>query len=98
MKSNDLDNLQTRRSFFKIIKGITLPILGAFILTSFFVRCQSSLNCKNTCRNECNDACKGTCSTNCGARCNYGCAGTCRGACVRMCNFSCVGVSEHNLG
>lgn len=103
-KSNKMNDLKTRREFFKETAKRALPIIGAIALFSNPVIAKAvetdvldCNNCTNTCRGGCNNGCYKSCKSNCALNCEgsshsvgYGCDG-CKGHCMGGCTKSCSG-------
>lgn len=90
MKENNRKekDLQSRREFFKSAAKVSLPVLGAMMLSQFpMTSCSIRKGPYMIGRNESKVRnCHGTCTTSCAQRCSFTCASDCGGACVHLSN------------
>lgn len=104
-KSNKkMEELQSRREFFKKAAKGAIPFLGAILLSNapgiMFASEKTPMGCEwgcsNSCRGGCEGTCRGTCRGDCDGSCGGGCKGNCRGACSGTCRESCTGGCSGN--
>lgn len=100
MKQNEkIEELQSRRDFFKNATQKVLPILGAIAIASnpLIGRAMNDepsgceWACTGGCQTNCYGVCKGDCTNNCAASCGGNCTGRCYNTCTGSCNNTCHG-------
>lgn len=74
MKEKKLEELQTRRGFFKQAARTALPVLSAVMLAQLPIQ-------KTFAATDCNGSCSGTCTGSCYESCSGSCTGSCSGSC-----------------
>ncbi len=85
MKTNQKEELQSRREFFKKAAKAALPVVGAIVLTQIPTIAQATpaLGCTiDACTSTCTGSCKGTCRS-CSAGCSKSCSRGCQTTSVR---------------
>ncbi len=92
----EIDEVISRRGFFKKAAGKMLPVIGAIFLSgipSFINAAPSStpMNCNGSCSGSCSGDCSGSCDSGCSGGCGKGCSGYCDNSCGYHCNSSCKG-------
>jgi len=90
-ETEKIEELQTRREFFKsAAKGI-LPILGLTLLGPVIASCDKieDLTGCSDCAGGCEDSCSDGCKTGCKGSCSSGCQGTCNVTCYSGCKTGC---------
>ena len=86
MKTNENEELQSRREFFKSAAKAALPVVGAVVLGSLPIKLQAESSsscsfCGGGCKG-CSGSCVGSCSDVC-TSCSGTCNTTCKGMCYR---------------
>lgn len=79
-KKERMEELQSRREFFKNAAKSTLPFLGMTLLLSMpnIANALSSSGCEGNCKGSCAGHCENNCAEN---GCKGNCSGTCSGSC-----------------
>lgn len=90
MKTNQNEELQSRREFFKKAAKAALPVVGAVVMASLPIE---KLIGSSAC--YAGYACTGACSGSCKGTCKFGCEG-CKGACEGSCKYSCKTSCYHS--
>ncbi len=104
-KQQIIEELQTRREFFKKAAKGALPIVAGIIISAMpqVVNATSriamgcELGCHGGCERGCGGKCKGSCEGGCNANCAVSCYRTCKGGCQGTCKGSCTGGNEPYL-
>lgn len=84
MKTNNNEELQSRREFFKKAAKAALPVVGAIVLSQLPMTAEATpAGCAKygcgICTHSCTNSCSGACYTTCSGGCkNYGCKGVAR--------------------
>lgn len=101
-----LNQIQTRREFFKSVSKIALPTI-AFIgfgslgreLFGFnnnsFEKLKTPTDCENNCEGTCTADCAGGCAKGCDTTCKSYCTFSCEGACSSECQGKSIGQSTN---
>ena len=85
MENKEMEELQSRREFFKEAAKAALPVLGVVVFgTSLLTSCSE----RNT-PFGCGKSCSGSCSSSCSGSCENGCADNCADGCHTDCQFDC---------
>ncbi len=111
MRQN-IDEIQTRREFFKKATRRVLPIIiGGMTLSSLptitnaaemqILSCPGDCYrqcgwCSYNCYEECRGTCKDGCDSTCSGRCSGECHGNCKGDCTGNCNKTCQGGCQNS--
>lgn len=104
-EQHKIEELQTRREFFKKATKRALPIIAGIVLSSMPQLSNASsriamgceLGCHGGCERGCGGKCKGSCEGGCNANCAVSCYRTCKGGCQGTCKGSCTGGNEPYL-
>ncbi len=84
------EEIQSRREFFKKAAKATLPVLGAFVLSSLPLQQVEAQGC-STCTGGCFTGCKYSCDRSCETTCRFGCKTGCKSVCKGSCLGGCKG-------
>lgn len=79
MKTNQNEELQSRREFFKSAAKAALPVIGAVVLAN--VPIVSQATSVSGCPNSCGQTCQSQCVETCHGLCKYSCMGGCKNGC-----------------
>lgn len=87
-RNNKMEEIQTRREFFKNAAKSALPILGVIMMVSSSqvakaVQVTGCSGCYDYCQKGCKSGCEGKCSDHCAKSCSdrncmFGCRGGCK--------------------
>lgn len=86
-KTNQKEEIQSRRDFFKKAAKAALPILGVTLLASNPIVAKAAEGHSGC--TTCYGTCIGYCMGSCGHACAYDCTGTCTGGCYPACSGTC---------
>lgn len=73
MKTNQNEELQSRREFFKAAAKAALPVIGAVVLSQLPIDAEAATDCgcNNRCMNSCWNGCYQSCKARCQNECHY---------------------------
>lgn len=81
-EKKQIEEVQSRRQFFKQAAKKALPVIGAIAFINSPIFAQTMNNVPMSCDNNCSKSCQGRCLGGCTENvCKGGCAGTCSGGC-----------------
>ena len=95
-KKEKVEEIQSRREFFKSAAKKALPILGAVALTSMPVfsvakESKAEMGCEGMGSSSCFLGCDQSCKGGCAGSCNILCQGSCQTGCLQSCYGTCSG-------
>lgn len=92
-EKKQIEEIQSRREFFKNATKKALPIIGAIVLSNTPIIAKVPETESLGCNTNCKIACATGCYIYCEGSCKDGCKKTCKDSCIGGCKRSCKDLS-----